>query len=60
MSESSIHSHFCYKACHAGELSDAKADGPLRVQVEKVIELTQAQYQHFSAHLLEGYALHRC
>ena len=53
MAESSIHSHFCYKACHAGELSDAKADGPLRVQVEKVIELTQAQYRHFSAHLLE-------
>ena len=53
MAESSIYSHFCYKACHAGELSDAKADGPLPVQVAKVIELTQAEYRHFSANLLE-------
>ncbi len=30
-----------------------KADGPMRVQVAKVIELTQKQYQYFSTHLLE-------
>ena len=52
MAESLIHSHFCYKACHAGQLTDAKADGPTRVRVEKVIQLTQEQYQHFSGHLL--------
>ena len=53
MAESLIHSHFCYKACCLRELKDIKDDEPLRVQVEKVIELTQEQYRHFSAHLLE-------
>ena len=53
MAESLIHSHFCYKPRCLDELADPKADGPLRVRVEKVIELTQEQYRHFSAHLLE-------
>jgi hypothetical protein len=53
LADSFIHSHFCYKAGHAEELADAKADRPLRVRVEKVIELTQRQYQYFSTHLLE-------
>lgn len=53
MAESLIHSHFCYKARCSDELADAKADGPLRVRVEKVIELTPQQYRHFTAHLLE-------
>lgn len=53
MAESLIYSHFCRKACHAGQLADPKADAATRVQVEKVIELTPQQYQHFSSHLLE-------
>ena len=53
LAESLIYAHFCYKACHAGQLTDTKADKQIRVQVEKVIELTQQQYQHFSSHLLE-------
>lgn len=53
MGESLIHSHFCYKSRCAEDLANVKADRPLRVQVEKVIELTQQQYRHFSSHLLE-------
>ncbi len=53
MAETLLHSHFSYKPCRVWELEDSKADGPIRVQVEKVIELTRQQYQHFSTHLLE-------
>ncbi len=53
MAETMLHSHFCYKSCCVWELEDSKADGPIRVQVEKAIELTQQQYQYFSTHLLE-------
>lgn len=53
MAETMLHSHFCYKPCCVWDLEDSKADGPVRVQVEKVVELTRQQYQHFSTHLLE-------
>ncbi len=52
MAETMLHAHFCYKPSRVWELEDSKADGPIRVQVEKVIELTWQQYQHFSTHLL--------
>ena len=48
-----IYTHFCYKANHLRDLQDIKKDKPVRAKVVKIIELTQAQYQHFSSHLLE-------
>lgn len=53
MAESTIYSHFCFKSCRVQDLKDSRADGPIRVQVTKVIQLTQEQYQHFCSHLLE-------
>ena len=48
-----IYTHFCYKANRLRDLQDIKKDKPVRAKVVKIIELTQAQYQHFSSHLLE-------
>ena len=53
MAESTIYSHFCFKSCRVQDLKDSRADGPVRVQVAKIIQLTQEQYQHFCSHLLE-------
>ena len=53
MAESTIYSHFCFKSCCVEELKDNRADGPIRVQVTKIIQLTQEQYQHFCSNLLE-------
>ena len=53
MAESTIYSHFCFKSCCVQDLKDSRADGPIRVQVAKIIQLTQEQYQHFCSHLLE-------
>lgn len=53
MAESTIYSHFCFKSCRVQDLKDSRADGPIRVQVAKIIQLTQEQYQHFCSHLLE-------
>ena len=53
MAESTIYSHFCFKSCCVQDLKDSRADGPVRVQVAKIIQLTQEQYQHFCSHLLE-------
>ena len=49
MAESTIYSHFCFKSCRVQDLKDSRADGPVRVQVAKIIQLTQ----HFCSHLLE-------
>lgn len=53
MAESTIYSHFCFKSCRVEDLKDSRADGPIHVQVAKVIQLTQEQYRHFCSHLLE-------
>lgn len=53
MAASNIYTHFCFKADHLRDLQDIKKDKPVRVEVVKVIELTQKQYRHFSSHLLE-------
>ena len=53
MAESTIYSHFCFKSCRVQDLKDSRADGPIRVQVAKVIQLAQEQYRHFCSHLLE-------
>lgn len=53
MAQSTIYSHFCFKSCRVQDLKDSRADGPVRVQVAKIIQLTQEQYQYFCSHLLE-------
>lgn len=53
MAVSNIYTHFCFKADRLRDLQDIKKDKPVRVEVVKVIELTQKQYRHFSSHLLE-------
>jgi len=52
LAETTLYSHFCYKPSRVWELEDSKADRPIRVRVEKIIELTWKQYQYFSTHLL--------
>lgn len=53
MAVSTIYTHFHFKANHLRNLESSSKDQPVRVEVTKVIELTQAQYRHFSSHLLE-------
>lgn len=53
MAISTIYSHFRFKPCRVSDLEDSRADRQLRVEVAKVIELTQEQYRHFCGHLLE-------
>lgn len=53
MAVSTIYTHFHFKANHLRNLRNTAKDQPVRVEVTKIIELTQAQYQHFSSHLLE-------
>ena len=53
MAESTVYTHFQFKANHLRDLQDIKKDKPVRVEIVKVIELTQKQYRHFSSHLLE-------
>lgn len=53
MAVSNIYTHFCFKADRLRDLQDIKKDKPVRVEVVKVIELTQKQYRHFYSHLLE-------
>ena len=53
MAVSTIYTHFRFKANHLRDLRDNAKDKPVRVEVAKTIELTQAQYQHFFRHLLE-------
>ena len=53
MAVSTIYTHFHFKANHLRDLQNTAEDKPIRVEVVKVIALTQAQYQHFFSHLLE-------
>ena len=53
MAVSTIYTHFHFKANHLRDLQNTAEDKPIRVEVVKVIALTQAQYQHFFSHPLE-------
>lgn len=53
MAVSTIYTHFHFKANHLRDLQNTAEDKPIRVEVVKIIALTQAQYQHFFSHLLE-------
>lgn len=53
MAVSTIYTHFHFKANHLRDLGSSPKDQPVRVEVTKIIELTPAQYRHFSSHLLE-------
>ena len=53
MAVSTIYTHFHFKANHLRDLQNTAKDKPIRVEVVKIIALTQAQYQHFFSHLLE-------
>ena len=45
--------YFHWKPSHVGDLQETDGAGPYRVDVVKQIELSPAQYRHFSTHLLE-------
>ena len=53
MAVSTIDTYFCRKARHVRNLQYSAEAKPVRVEVVKIIHLTQEQYQHFSTHLLE-------
>ena len=53
MAVSTIYTHFHFKANHLRDLQNTAEDKPIRVEIVKIIALTQAQYQHFFSHLLE-------
>lgn len=53
MAVSTIYTHFHFKVNHLRDLQNTAEDKPIRVEVVKIITLTQAQYQHFFSHLLE-------
>lgn len=53
MAVSTIDTYFCRKARHVRNLQYSAEARPVRVEVVKIIQLTQEQYQHFSTHLLE-------
>ena len=53
MAVSTIYTHFHFKANHLRDLQNTAEDKSIRVEVVKIIALTQAQYQHFFSHLLE-------
>lgn len=53
MAVSTIYTHFHFKANQLRDLQNTAEDKPIRVEVVKVIALTQAQYQHFFSHPLE-------
>ncbi len=48
-----INTYLCKKAASVRKLQDAMDAAPARVEIAKIIELTQAQYSHFSSHLLD-------
>ena len=53
MMVSTIYTHFHFKANRLRDLQNTAGDKPICVEIVKVIELTQEQYRHFCAHLLE-------
>ncbi len=53
MAESLIYSRFHRSPCCVQNLSHDGISDPIRIVVVKAIELTEAQYQHFTSHMLE-------
>lgn len=54
MSAVTINTRFCRKTLDVQKLQYNINTKPFRIEVAKIIELTQKQYQHFSSHLLEN------
>ena len=50
-SKEAFHAYFSWKPNRVDELQEENGAGPYQVNIVKQIELTQAQYQHFSTHL---------
>ena len=53
MAESMINTYFCRKPRCLDDLLEERRRGPVRVQVEQIIQLTYEQYQHFLGHIWE-------
>lgn len=53
MAESMINTYFCRKPRCLDDLLEERRRGPVRVQVEQIIQLTYEQYQHFLSHIWE-------
>ena len=53
MAVSTIKTYFCRKPRRLSDLQKKQYRGPVRVQVEKVIQLTQEQFQYFLGHIWE-------
>ena len=53
MAVSTIYTHFHFKANRLRDLQNITKDKPIRVEVVKVVELTEKQFRHFSTHLLD-------
>lgn len=51
MSVSTVNTYFCRKPRCLDDLLEERYRGPVRVQVEKVIQLNDEQYQHFLGHI---------
>ena len=52
MGVSTIDAHFHWKPVRVEDLDCVEQAKPCRVEVARMIELNQAQFQHFSAHML--------
>ena len=53
MAVSTIKTYFCRKPRRLSDLQKEQYQGPIRVQVEKVIQLTQEQFEYFLSHIWE-------
>ena len=53
MAESTINTYFRRKPRCLDDLLEERRRGPVRVQVEQIIQLTYEQYQHFLSHIWE-------
>ena len=53
MPVSTINTYFCQKPRSLDDLLEERHQGPVRVQVERIIQLTYEQYQHFLSHIWE-------
>ena len=53
MAVSTINTYFCRKPRCLRDLQEENRRSPVRVQVEKIVQLTYEQYQHFLGHIWE-------
>lgn len=53
MTISTVNTYFCRKPRSLGDLQEEQRRKPVRVRVEKIIQLSQEQYQHFLDHIWE-------